>query len=595
MSAPRLSTALRGLLCLAAVALPPSALAQNEPAYGVLDFRMLSSPADPFPYYVDGRMQHPASVLIGQIQQHVDTAYATWENVACAYPAFKSLGLSSNNLQISDPRDPQDNFNVTAVWITSENDPYYGFALGGGTAAAATVPTSYAGTLYQCDIYLNAVNYQFSTQTPTPQGHLDLQSLILHEVGHCLGLGHSDDWADVMFPSNELGGQRRALTQRDVGAICSLYPQTGAVGSPCNTDPDCSNASLRCVRPPLSDGGMGPPFCSKGCEPNVPGGCDTPYVCKPSTLIAGSNGTCLPSQGDFLTRVGAPCAQHGQCGSAVGLCFNEGQLPSGAPAWKDGYCTQACGAGNTPCPAGAECVLIGGSPLCLKTCRLGHGDCRFGYTCIRATESLNLCVSSCAQDQDCGDPNQFLCRTCDGTCLPRQNATAQVGDLCTQSSQCGPEQFCLTFQGASSGVCSKNCGTACTTCAQGSSCHPLADQNLYCLRDCVQGSCPPGYQCGLLPTGRACIPGCTSSSECPVGTSCFQGQCTSGNQDGGTCALCPADSGVTGPPPPRPDAGAGPGSSGGCGCASSPSAGWLGLPLVLLALGARTRRTGSRR
>ncbi len=591
-------------LVLPLVLLAGVSVAQEPPPpYHVLDFRMVHSAEDPFLYYVDGRTQPgpPPSVIIGQIQQHVDAAYQTWQNVPCAYPAFQSQGLSTNNLQIADPRDPQDKFNVTAIWVRSAQDPYYGFALGGGTAAASTVPTAYAGSLYQCDIFLNAVDFQFSTQSPTPAGHLDLQSIVLHEIGHCLGLGHSDDFRDVMWGTQTYTQQRRALTQRDSDMACQLYPQTGAVGSPCNMDADCGNATLRCIRPPQQGGGTGPGMCSKGCQPTVPGGCDSPFACKPSTLIAGSPGACLPTRGDFLTQVGAPCGAHNQCGSAVGLCFEQGSLPSGAPAWKDGYCTQACSAGNTPCPQGSECVTLqfqtGPEEMCLKSCRLGSGDCRFGYTCTRATETLNLCVPSCATNADCGAGHS--CDTCDGTCRPIQNASAQIGDLCTQSSQCGSAQFCLTFEGAGPvGVCSQSCGTACTNCPGGASCHPLADGNLYCLEDCVAGACAPGFQCGLLPTGRACIPGCTQNSECPVGTRCFEGQCTSGSQDGGTCALCPADSGVTGPPPPKPDAGTGTGGgNGGCGCGAteggSASLVWIAL-LGLAAVGVRSRRRSSR-
>ncbi len=584
------------------MALGAKAWAQEPPPpYHVLDFRMVHSPGNPFPYYVDGRLppEHPGpppSVLPGQIQVHVDEAYQTWQDVPCAYPAFESKGPSTNNLQIADPRDPQDSFNVTAIWVRSPQDPYYGFALGGGSAAASTVPTAYAGSLYQCDIFLNAVDFQFSTQTPTPAGHLDLQSIVLHEIGHCLGLGHSDDFRDVMWGTQNFGEQKRALAQRDTDMLCGLYPQTGAVGSPCSVDADCSSAVLECVEPPLPGGGTGPGMCSKACQPTVPGGCEAPFVCKPSTLIAGSSGACLPTRGDFLTQVGAPCGAHNQCGSAVGLCFEQSTLPSGGPAWRDGYCTQACGAGNTPCPAGSECVAFNGSELCLKSCRLGSGDCRFGYTCVRATETLNLCVTSCTTDADCGNPAQFQCRTCDGACLPKQNPSGQIGTLCTQSSQCGLEQFCLTFEGAGEvGICSKSCGTACTECGGDSSCHPLADGNLYCLKDCVAGSCPAGYQCGLLPTGRACIPGCTENSQCPVGTTCFNGECSSGGQDGGTCALCPTDSGVTGPPPPKPDAGVGTGGgSGGCGCgaAQGASASWI---LMLLVAGATAGAAKRRR
>lgn len=584
-----------GVLGLVLAAGAAQAQDTSEYAYDVLDYKMLNTKNDPFRYYVDGRNLQPATVLIGQVQAAVDAAYQTWDAVSCAYPSFTSLGLSSNNPQISDARDPYDTFNVSAVWVTDSNDPYYALALGSGAAAAASIPLTWAGTLYQCDIYVNAVDFKWSTAATTPADSLDLQSFILHEIGHCMGLGHSEYWDDVMYPSVPYGEQRRALAPRDLQKVCEVFPQTGAVGSPCAKDADCQSASLECVAPPLPDGGTGAQLCSKGCTPTVPGGCDAPFVCKPSSLISGSSGACLPSRGDYVTQVGAPCTKDEGCGSAVGLCQPEDALPSQFPAWQGGYCTQNCAPGQTPCPAGSECVDFGNSTYrCMKTCRLGTGDCRAGYTCVRISAEVNLCVSSCHSNADCSNDGSFLCRLCDGTCVQAQNVSGTLGDGCQSDGQCGPGQFCLQFHsgGQSVGECAQSCSTAACSCPAGSSCHLLGDGNRYCLKDCNSGGqCAQGFQCGLLSEGRACIPWCTSDNECPVGSQCVSGQCSSPYYDAGTCVLCndTADAGrlTQGKPP---DAGSG-GGSGGCGCQAPPGAIAVMLPLwlALLAAGSRQR------
>ncbi len=574
-----------------AVALMAStSAAQSTPildaGYHTLSFKMLNTSADPFRYYVDGRMLQPPNVLPGQVQTAIDNAFQSWEDVACAYPAFTSFGLSTTNPAIQDPRDAFDTFNVAAIWITDRNDPYYGYALAYGGAAAAAVPLSYAGTLYQCDIYLNAVDYDWTTSDTAPLEFADIESLVLHEVGHCMGLGHSEWFDDVMYPTYSLSAHRRQLQERDRRKACETFPQTGALGSPCLGDGGCGGQDLKCVQPPLPDGGSGVAFCSRGCEPQIPNACDTPFVCKPSTLVQGSPGACLPSHGDYVTQVGAPCQEADQCGSVVGLCQREGTLASGFSSWEDGYCTQECGVGKTECPAGSACVDFGGgSELCIKTCRLGTGDCRFGYTCVNATQDVNLCWPSCHSDADCDDgTGSYICRTCDGTCLAKNSPVAQIGDPCTVTAQCGIGQVCLFLEGKELGICSQPCASACTACPGGSSCHPFSNGELYCLRDCTPGSCAAGLQCGLLASGRACIPGCSSNEECPVGSTCFGGQCTNPHgQDGGTCALCPDPNDPNQQPNTgAKDAGTGVGSSnGGCGCTASPGALALLLPASL--------------
>lgn len=566
--------------------------AQTPPPW--LGYKMPNGPGDPFRYYVDSRASSAGGLTIAESETATNAAFATWDAVACSYATFSYAGRTATVANM-DPRDPYDQYNASTVWITSSSDPYYDAALGGGVAAAASIPLTYAGNVYQCDIYVNGVNQTWSVASTTPTNRSDLQTFIAHEVGHCQGLGHAQALSSVMLQSIGNGEQRRVLDQLDVDAICAVYPTQGAVGSPCATTctQPSDGGSLSCIAPFRPDGGSAPKICSAGCDPGLVGRCPDPYVCKASTQISGQSGACLPSYGDAVTQVGKPCQGNGECGSANGLCIT--QINN---AWRDGYCTQQCGGGSPECPAGAQCADFGGGALrCIKTCRPGTGDCRAGYACLLVAQGFPaLCLNACYSDADCNGgaaSGSNLCRLCDGVCLAKQSPTAQIGDSCTADSQCGVGQLCIRLKANSSqvGVCSQTCANACSTCPNGSACHLLTGSDEpWCLRSCTTGSCPAGQQCGLLPTGKACVPGCTSSTECPIGTACLQGECKASNPDAG-CTLCGnggGDGTDTRPTSGVRDAGTGKPQTGGCGC-QGVADGPLWAMLALFALGARRR------
>lgn len=64
--------------------------------------------------------------------------------------------------------------------------------------------------------------------TPTtPTGYYDLHSTTLHELGHALGLHHSNEEGAVMRASLPTGLQRRTLTPDDVAGVLALYGPGG--------------------------------------------------------------------------------------------------------------------------------------------------------------------------------------------------------------------------------------------------------------------------------------------------------------------------------------------------------------------------------
>ncbi|KAJ9135091.1 hypothetical protein P3X46_032444 [Hevea brasiliensis] len=63
-----------------------------------------------------------------------------------------------------------------------------------------------------------------SWSTNPDMNHMDLESVALHELGHVLGLAHSQDPNAVMHSGIAPGTIKRDLTQDDIQGIQALYP-----------------------------------------------------------------------------------------------------------------------------------------------------------------------------------------------------------------------------------------------------------------------------------------------------------------------------------------------------------------------------------
>ncbi|HLL55862.1 MAG TPA: hypothetical protein VK447_20030 [Myxococcaceae bacterium] len=567
--------------------------------------------AEPFRYRVDSSSLLPSGLSLVQVEATTQAAFTTWDNVPCAFVQFSYGGRTGAAPVVPAPKDTNDPYSVSSIFITDPNDPYYAYALAGGLDTSAALALTYAGALYSCDIFLNGFDHAWSTGSPTPAGAVDLQTALTYEIGRCLGLPTSLQSFDDVMHGYSTGQQKRSLTTNDIDRLCAYYP-TGGYGAPCPAgDSNCTSGSTRCIRPPLADGGTGAPYCSIGCAIPTSGGganpCGMPYICKAPVLIPGTgvSGTCLPSS-DQEVVVGKACSQQSQCGSVNGVCILPGSppgpFPSQAPVWDQGYCSQDCtpGQGRPPCPTGSACVQVAANPStyrCVKNCRPGSTDCRQNYACSQLAGfdgGTGGCIPACARDEDCGTGK--FCRACDGVCLSKQNLTASVGDACTKNEDCGGGQTCLKFNWSTTGTCTQACNSTCTACPSGSTCRAVGNAGeSYCLRDCQDGTCAGGQQCGYTSNGRGCMPACNSDVNCPTGYRCSFGQCSSstGSADAGTCALCftaggdagnPAGGGSDGGtlPDPRPT---------GCGCQTSGSGALLLFAFLLLPLAALRRRS----
>jgi hypothetical protein len=156
-------------------------------------------------------------------QQAVADAFAAWEAAPCpggGSPRFHAQfqGYVSCDRHEAVCGDASQNVNVMMFHDTAWP----------GTASeiGLTTPTGgvSSGLVVDADLELNSADFELSLGTARP-GALNLSDVLAHEVGHFLGLGHSDVAGSLMFEDyTGVTLSPDLLTADDIAAICRVYP-----------------------------------------------------------------------------------------------------------------------------------------------------------------------------------------------------------------------------------------------------------------------------------------------------------------------------------------------------------------------------------
>ena len=217
--------ALTGFVCVAMlVALPRGLDAYLKIGTRVSNGSVVTIRWNNFPirYFVTNR-DVPA-VTAPQLQQAIERAFHTWQ-------AVPNLGLSSQFVGFSGMTPSNaDGANV----IGFEDHPELDRVLGATSFTLDTV----TGEILESDIFLNTA-FPWSVADGGEPGKQDVESIVLHELGHVHGLGHSAlgetellagggrrviGEGSIMFPiAFTAGSVNRALHPDDVSGISDIY------------------------------------------------------------------------------------------------------------------------------------------------------------------------------------------------------------------------------------------------------------------------------------------------------------------------------------------------------------------------------------
>jgi len=355
----------------------------------------------------------PEGLVLSEVVDAFEAALSEWSSPECTVVDPVATGTTEARAKPMDGRN-------TVVWVDDWSDR--GFE----PSAAATTDVQYLSEdghwkIGEADIYLNAESFSWSIGE---QGDArDVSAVLVHELGHALGLLHQCEFeSSDPGPACEAGSpyegatmypiydeDQSTLATDDVEGICFLYGEASDCGD-CGSDRFCLDG--QCVLPcPGAICGPGEICGDRGCvaegsctKVDCAGDpCDHDAECGPLSVCRDQR--C--SRGD--QALGSPCSKSPDCsegvcvsGSCEPECFAEGECGNA------GECVDAEEGGVRGCidsglyPFGAECAR--------------GEDCSSGICAL--TDERHLCTERCSEDSEC--VSGYECAPVDGknVCVP---------------------------------------------------------------------------------------------------------------------------------------------------------------------------------
>lgn len=190
----------------------------------------------------------PPGMTAATLRGLLSNALNAWGAARCDDGRGISLSLSTGPDTTRGADYVEAGENVNALVFVSDWR-----ATGLGSSALAVTTLTFGattGVIRDADLRVN-LSLPLTTADAGPGN--DLPTILLHEVGHVLGLDHSSDRSAVMWYSAGRGERRRVLQPDDLAGACAAHPPT--LERPCASEPAAGGCQCATPRGPRRTSG----------------------------------------------------------------------------------------------------------------------------------------------------------------------------------------------------------------------------------------------------------------------------------------------------------------------------------------------------
>ncbi len=171
-------------------------------------------------YVIDSQESQEISFAVAEEQ--IVSSFAVWTQLNCGESPtpfdFEYGGVVSGRSVGFDSENREDNENLV-IWVQSANEWLHPPAV---LALTSLTYDTKIGQIVDADVEINDAGFVFSADAMSSE--IDLRNTLVHEVGHVLGLDHSQEPGATMFdkaPPGEI--KKRDLESDDIEGFCALY------------------------------------------------------------------------------------------------------------------------------------------------------------------------------------------------------------------------------------------------------------------------------------------------------------------------------------------------------------------------------------
>ena len=179
----------------------------------------------------------------------VRSAFDAWENVECSRGRTSLRFEEGSDIDVGKPLGSKEGAEKFGIYFRDGRWPHSDAEE--SLALTTQIYGKTSGNIEYADIEINTADIDFRLTDDEGSDKVDLQAVVTHEVGHYIGLAHSDDPDSIMVArycaSVDRCGQStdvaRGLSDDAKKGVCALYPPASASSSDPAAAGGCHQAS----------------------------------------------------------------------------------------------------------------------------------------------------------------------------------------------------------------------------------------------------------------------------------------------------------------------------------------------------------------